>query len=287
MSRKRPTIMAHCLVQNEEKWVWFAINSVLDYVDEVLVYDTGSTDRTVEIVKSIKSEKITLEKKGKVDPHGFTKLRQEMLDRTNTDWFLILDGDDVWPKTTIRELRMRVDRASVKRKAVIVGYWNCVGDVFHYSSKVANIKYPIAPSGVTGWMSTRAIRRDVEGLHCIGIHGNQAYVDGKGRDRTAWRKDSIIFLKGRYFHMSYLPRSSSRKRDKEVSFRGLKTHFKLDDPFPDDIEYPEVFYRRRPEIVPNPWRRFTFFDWLRGLFYRTENFVVWRIKGREVKGLAH
>ena len=46
-------IVAHILVKNEEKWIWYSLMSVLDYVDEILVWDAGSTDRTVEIIKTI------------------------------------------------------------------------------------------------------------------------------------------------------------------------------------------------------------------------------------------
>ena len=51
-------IIVHCLVANEERFVWYALQSVLPYVDQVMVWDTGSTDKTVEIIKAIKSPKI-------------------------------------------------------------------------------------------------------------------------------------------------------------------------------------------------------------------------------------
>ena len=47
-------IWANTVVHNEENFIWFAIMSVVDYVDKVLVYDTGSTDQTVSIIKEIK-----------------------------------------------------------------------------------------------------------------------------------------------------------------------------------------------------------------------------------------
>ena len=40
-------ITVHCVVKNEERWIWFAINSILDIAEKILVYDTGSTDKTV------------------------------------------------------------------------------------------------------------------------------------------------------------------------------------------------------------------------------------------------
>ena len=46
----RKTVTAHMVVMNEEKWIWFAIKSVVDYMDRLIIYDTGSTDKTVEII---------------------------------------------------------------------------------------------------------------------------------------------------------------------------------------------------------------------------------------------
>ena len=54
------SIWAHTLVKNEERFVWFAINSVIDYVDEMRVWDNGSSDSTVKIIKSIKNSKIMI-----------------------------------------------------------------------------------------------------------------------------------------------------------------------------------------------------------------------------------
>ena len=50
------------LIRNEENFIWFAINSVIDYVDEIMVWDMGSIDKTEEIVKSIDNPKIKYKK---------------------------------------------------------------------------------------------------------------------------------------------------------------------------------------------------------------------------------
>ena len=46
------------IVKNEDQWVFYAINSVLPYVDELIITDTGSTDHTLELIRSIHSPKI-------------------------------------------------------------------------------------------------------------------------------------------------------------------------------------------------------------------------------------
>ena len=55
-------ITAHMIVKNEENFVWYAVNSVVNFVDGMMIWDQGSTDRTVEIVKTINNPKITLKK---------------------------------------------------------------------------------------------------------------------------------------------------------------------------------------------------------------------------------
>lgn len=41
------------LIKNEEYWIWYALTSVAPHVDEILVFDNGSTDRTLEILRSM------------------------------------------------------------------------------------------------------------------------------------------------------------------------------------------------------------------------------------------
>lgn len=268
--------MVHCLVKNEENWIWYAINSVIDYVDKILVFDTGSTDRTVEIVKSIKSSKIIIEEKGNVDRAGVTKMRQQMLERCDTDWFLILDGDEVWPKAGIKELVGEIQNAGLEKEVVVVGSWWCFGDVYHYYEEPERLRHPKAPTDLLGWKSGRAIKR-IKGLHCVNLYPLDSYADKNGLNVAYWSKKRHLFLKEKYFHMSLLPRSSSRIKDKEVILRGQKTRFHRGFPFPPDTSYPEVFYLKRPSIVPSPWRRLTLADEIKGLYFRAENLIE-RIK---------
>lgn len=269
MNNRNPLITAHCLIRNEERWIWYAVMSVIDHVDKILVFDTGSTDRTVEIVKSIKSNKIIFEQKGEVDKKQYTALRQEMLDRTKSEWFLILDGDEVWPKETIEELKKAVRNAPSKKDAVVVGQWVCMGDVFHYSKAMEEFEHSQYP-GMKGFRLPRAIRK-IKGLQCIGLYGFESYSDRNGLNISYWDTKRVIFLRNKFFHMTLLPRSSNIKKDREVMMRGPKTFFYKGTPFPEKIKYPEVFYQNRPKIVPSPWRRLTLIDELRGLYYRTIN----------------
>ena len=85
-------LTAHSLIKNESNWIWYSLMSVIDNPDitKIMVYDTGSTDGTIEIVKSIQSPKIELKEIGNVSAEEFSGLRQEMMEQTKTNWFMIL-----------------------------------------------------------------------------------------------------------------------------------------------------------------------------------------------------
>lgn len=49
-------IIVHTLVKNEERFLWFAVSSVIDYVDKVFLWDTASTDDSIKIEKKLKKD---------------------------------------------------------------------------------------------------------------------------------------------------------------------------------------------------------------------------------------
>lgn len=268
--KKAFPITVHCIVQNEEQWIWYAIMSVLPFVTKLLVYDTGSSDRTVQIIKRIKSSKIHFEQKGSVSKKEFTLLRQEMLDRTRTSWFMILDGDEIWPKKALLELLQKIAQEPNK-KAVFTGHWACLGDVFHYWQAVERISNTcFRGRELTGWMSARAIRK-TKGLRVHGDYGIESFKDTK--DISLWDSRDIIFLQNKYFHMTFMLRSSDIRNDRQVPMRKFKRQFRQGTKLAKEVRLPEVFFTTRPNEVPSPWIFLSQGDYLKGLYYRSKNFI--------------
>ncbi len=84
-----PTLSLCMIVKNEEESLPTCLASVKDYVDEIIIVDTGSTDRTVEIAESFNA---------KVYHHAwensFSKARNYSLKYATSDWILIMDADE-------------------------------------------------------------------------------------------------------------------------------------------------------------------------------------------------
>lgn len=242
-------ITVHCLVKNEEKFIWYAINSVLEHVEKIIVWDTGSTDKTVEIIKSIKSAKIEFQEKGAVDPAGVTRLRNEMIDITNTNWIMVLDGDEVWWDDTMEKIKGVIHPDPLKFDTIVSPTIMLVGDIYHIQEDLAG-RYKIHDK--YGHYNLRFMRVKHNDIKVVGVYGHypyEAFINDKGVKAQELAKDRIYFSDKPYLHMSHLLRSSKQRP---------KFKYELGESLPLDFYFPEVFFKPRPNVVPSPWRSMSF-----------------------------
>jgi len=213
-------IWVHTLVKNEERYIWYALMSVIEYVDKIIVWDTGSDDRTVEIIKIIKKyfpDKILFKELGDISIDKFTQARQEMLYETKADWFLVLDGDEIWWDKSIKKVVNIINSKGDSIKSIAVPSYNLVGDIYHYQEEAAG-QYSIA--GRKGHLSIRAINMKIPGLSSKKPHGTWGWVDEAGRMIQKRDPNKILFIEDSYYmHMTHLPRSNSREYDINVPKR--------------------------------------------------------------------
>jgi tetratricopeptide (TPR) repeat protein len=78
------------IVKDEEGMLGRCLGAVVDHVDEVIVVDTGSTDRTVEIAEAFGARVLHHAWTG-----DFAAARNVSLDAATGDWVLYLDADEV------------------------------------------------------------------------------------------------------------------------------------------------------------------------------------------------
>lgn len=202
------TVTAHCLVKNEENFIYYAVKSVIDFVDCVLVFDTGSTDETVELIKKLMAEypgKIIFEEKGPADGARHTLLRQEMIDRTKTDWFMILDGDEIWTKRAMAEAT-KATLEDGNLECLIAPFYLCVGDIYHvYSGKRS-----ITILGKTDFHYPRFIKI-APGLHWQGVYNQDTLLSANNKEFC--QRENSRFMTNRYWHVTHLRRSSADDND--------------------------------------------------------------------------
>ncbi|MHB1209908.1 MAG: glycosyltransferase [Acidimicrobiales bacterium] len=93
MSLESPgLLLSVCLiVKDEEEMLGACLESVAGIADEIVVYDTGSTDRTVEIARDAGAKVI----EGYWDD-DFARARNSALEHASGEWVLTLDADETF-----------------------------------------------------------------------------------------------------------------------------------------------------------------------------------------------
>jgi glycosyltransferase involved in cell wall biosynthesis len=109
MSRPKITGIIH--TKNESMYIAQAINSLLGFVDEVVVADMASSDGTVQIAEHLGARVITVPDFGFVEP-----ARQLAVDTATFDWIFVLDADEIVPPTLAAEVR----RIATRNEADVV-----------------------------------------------------------------------------------------------------------------------------------------------------------------------
>ncbi len=88
------------IVKNEEETIARCLDSVKDAVDEIVVVDTGSTDRTKEIASGYTSSVYDFEW-----IHDFSAARNFSFSKATKDYILWLDADDVVLDEDLQKLK--------------------------------------------------------------------------------------------------------------------------------------------------------------------------------------
>ncbi len=118
------TISACYIVKDAAKSLEISLASVAQYVNEIIVVDTGSTDSTVEVAKRF-GAKIFHE----TWQNDFATPRNVALREAKGDWILFLDADEFFAKDTSKNLRKAIELAQEKNiKGVLVNLINIDAD---------------------------------------------------------------------------------------------------------------------------------------------------------------
>ena len=93
------------IVKNEEKLLPRCLSSVRDLVDEMVVVDTGSSDRTVAVAQSFGARVYHFEW-----CNNFAVARNEALQYVSGEWVLVLDADEVLTSDIVPSMQEAIAR---------------------------------------------------------------------------------------------------------------------------------------------------------------------------------
>ena len=98
-----------CMItKDEEQFLSRCLDSVKDIVDEIIIVDTGSKDKTKEIAKGFGAK--IIESGWKDD---FSAARNESLKHATKDWILVLDADEVISEKDLKRINGLTEDADV------------------------------------------------------------------------------------------------------------------------------------------------------------------------------
>lgn len=239
----RPTISVCMMVKNEEKNLPRALDSVKDWVDEIIVVDTGSTDRTVEIAESYGAKVYHHPWE-----HDFSKHRNQSISYATGDWLLILDADEELDQETAPQLR-KLTKAPQGVNGLLFELYNDVtaggqtfvlhprffrnGVGFYYQGKVHN--RPTVPGEVA--------RTTVRLIH-YGYNESPEVMEAKHQRRTTmirkWvEEEPDNFLAHSYLAHALLSRPESMPEAVEEALTSLGL---LHNTPHEQQRYPHVYY---------------------------------------------
>ena len=154
VSDEPQTISACMIVKNEEKFLPGCLESIKGLVDEIIVVDTGSTDRTMEIARQYGA---------KIYEHpwqnDFSLHRNQSINYGTCDWILIIDADEELDPSEHETIKM-----AVKRKDV---------------DSISFVVYNKIQLGRVGFLNSHRMFRNHKGFRYHGIVHNQLEITGK------------------------------------------------------------------------------------------------------------
>ncbi len=105
------------IVKNEESCLRDCLESIKD-ADEIVIVDTGSTDKTIEIAKEYTDKVYSGKYYAWRDNFAFS--RNQSLERCTGDWIIIIDADEIMEKGGIKKIRRFLAKVPENKKGIMI-----------------------------------------------------------------------------------------------------------------------------------------------------------------------
>ena len=113
------------ITKNEEQNIARTLASVVDFADEIIVLDSGSSDHTLEVARTFGPKVKIFAEEWK----GFARQKNSAIAKATGDWILSLDADEEVSPLLAREIKSAVESResagafSIPRKNFFLGRW--------------------------------------------------------------------------------------------------------------------------------------------------------------------
>ena len=97
-------LSACTIARNEARNIVKSINSYKEYVDEIVIIDTGSIDDTVEVAKKAGAKVLNYEW-----VNDFSEAKNFALDNCSGDWVIFLDADEWFDGNTAANIKQAIN----------------------------------------------------------------------------------------------------------------------------------------------------------------------------------
>jgi len=143
------TLSLCMIVKDEEAHLAKCLRSVRDIVDEMIVVDTGSTDKTMDIARVFGAQVSEFPWTG-----DFSAARNQSLARATGDWILILDADEVLSPLDFEELKKLIERPAPAAFSIVTR--NYIDNVSTLGWTANKGEYP--EEAGRGWLPSPKVR---------------------------------------------------------------------------------------------------------------------------------
>lgn len=132
--KNKQTISACMMVKNEEELLPGCLESIRDWVDEIIIIDTGSTDKTVEIAKSYGAKIFHQTWEG-----NFSKHRNYSIEKASCDWIFIIDADERIVQNDINLIKQTIHRKD--NQIISINVYNIYGDNNEMTTFLPSVRF--------------------------------------------------------------------------------------------------------------------------------------------------
>lgn len=146
------TLSLCMIVKNEEKYLPRCLLSTQQVVDEIIIVDTGSTDRTKDIAMAYGAKVYDFPW-----TNDFSAARNQSLAKASGDWILVLDADEVISSLDHTALRKLIRKNPAKPAAYSMITRNYTNEVSVKGWTANDRRYPKEEAG-TGWFPSTKVR---------------------------------------------------------------------------------------------------------------------------------